>query len=222
MHKISERTTNSTGPETTGRTLHWAGQYDLMTSLMGFGANSANSRNVVEMAGIQPGDTVLDVGCGSGNLTLAAKRAAGETGTVVGIDASPEMIAAARKKAGRARSETRFEVGLIEKIPFPDSTFDAVINRLMVHHLPDDLKRRAFVEVLRVLKPGGLLFIADFNRPRNPILAHLSMVMVGHGMAQTNTWALPAMLTEAGFVDVNSGKTNSAFLAFVSGRKPTA
>ncbi len=222
MHKISERTTASTGPETTGRTLHWAGQYDLMTSLMGFGVNSANSRMVVEMAGIKPGDAVLDVGCGTGNLTLTAKKTAGENGTVVGIDASPEMIAAARKKATRAGSATRFEVGLIEQIPFPDSTFDSVINRLMVHHLPDDLKQKAFVEVLRVLKPGGLFFIADFNRPKNPILAHLSMVMVGHGMAQTNTWALPAMLTEAGFVDVQSGKTYSAFLAFVSGRKPSA
>ncbi len=221
MHNISEHPRTSKGPETTGRTLYWASQYDLMTSLMGFGANSANSRMVVEMAGIKPGDKVLDVGCGTGNLTMTAKKYAGENGTVVGIDASPEMIETARKKATRAGSNTQFEVGLIEKIPFPDGTFDAVINRLMVHHLPDDLKRQAFVDVLRVLKPGGLFFIADFNRPKNPILAHLSMIMVGHRMAQTNTWALPAMLTEAGFVEVRSGKTNSAFLAFVSGRKPS-
>ncbi len=222
MHKISNVSKSSNGPATPGRTLHWASQYDFMTSLMGFGVNSTNSRMVIEMARIKPGDKVLDVGCGSGNLTLTASKYIGKTGSVNGIDASPEMIEVARKKARRTGSDTHFDVELIERIPYPEATFDVVISRLMIHHLPDDLKRQAFTEVLRVLRPGGLFFIADFNRPSNPILAHVALAMIGHGMMQTDINKLPPMLKEAGFVEVASGKTKSAFLAFVSGLKPTA
>lgn len=221
MHKMNNRPHTSEGPQTTGRTLHWAAQYDFMTGLLGFGFNSPGSRMVIEMARIKPGDKVLDVGCGTGNLTLTARRFTNESGSVAGIDASPEMIQKAQEKARKIGADVKFEVGLIEKIPYPEDTFDVVISRLMVHHLPDDLKRRAFTDVLRVLRPGGLFFIADFNRPSNPILAHLSMALVGHAMVQTNVWALPPMLAESGYVEVNSGKTQSAWLAFVSGRKPT-
>ncbi len=222
MHKISNAPTTTAGPETTGRTLHWASPYDFWTSLLGFGVNSPNSRNIVELAGIKPGDKVLDVGCGSGNLTLTAERLAGPTGSVHGIDAAPEMIEVARKKAHRSGSAVIFDVGLIEKIPHPDNTFDVVISRLMVHHLPEELKPLAFREVLRVLKPGGSFFIADFNPPTNPVLSHLTLAMVGHGMMKTSVKGLPAMLTEAGFVQVATGPTRSGFLAFVSGRKPGA
>lgn len=204
------------GPETTGITIHWASQYDFFTSLFGLGVNSRNSRMVVEMAKIKPGDKVLDVGCGSGNLTLTA----GRTASAYGLDASPEMIEEARKKATRSGSAVVFDVGLVEKIAFPDTTFDVVISRLVIHHLPDDLKRQGFAEIFRVLKPGGHFFIADFNPPTNPILAHFTSAMVGETMMKSNVWSIPAMLTEAGFVDVTSGPTRSAFLAFVNGVKP--
>jgi demethylmenaquinone methyltransferase/2-methoxy-6-polyprenyl-1,4-benzoquinol methylase/phosphoethanolamine N-methyltransferase len=178
---------------------------------------------IIEMAKIKPGDKVLDVGCGTGSLTLTAKNYVGPPGSAYGIDASPEMIDVARKKAKRSGSETVFEVGLIEKIAYSDATFDVVISRLVIHHLPDDLKRRGIAEIFRVLKPGGLFFLADFKPPTNPILAHVACALVGHRMMmQSNVWGIPPMLTETGFVDVASGPTRSAFLAFVSGKKPTA
>jgi len=96
-----------------------------------------------------------------------------------------------------------------------------VISRLVIHHLPDDLKRRAFAEVLRVLKPGGLFFIADFKLPTNPILAHVASTMFGHRtMMQSNLERVSPMLKETGFVEVAAGPTQSAFLTFVSGTKP--
>ncbi len=152
MHQRHSTSKTSSGPETTGKTLHRVGHYDLFSGLFGLGLNSPNSRMIVELAKIKLGDRVLDVGCGTGNLTLTAKRYAGASGAVYGIDASPEMIDVACKKTRRSGGEVIFEVGLIEKIPYPEASFDVVLSCLMVHHLPDDLKRRGFAEVLRVLE----------------------------------------------------------------------
>jgi len=210
----------ASGPETTGATIHWASQYDLFTGLMGLGVNRPNSRMVIELAKIKAGDRVLDVGCGTGNLTLTAKLYAGASGSVCGIDPSPEMIDVAQKKAKRMGSATVFDVGLIEKIAFPDAAFDVVISRLVIHHLPDDLKRRGFAEVFRVLKSGASFLLADFNPPTNPVLKHVTTALVGPQMMETNVWSIPQMLTEAGFVEVASGPTRSWFLAFVRGKKP--
>lgn len=222
MHSMQNKHKTKSGPETTGATLHQGAQYDIFAGLFGTGVNRPNSRMVIEMAKIKSGDKVLDVGCGTGSLTLTAKSYVGASGSAYGIDASPEMIDVARKKAKRSSTETIFEVGLIEKISYPDATFDVVISRLVIHHLPDDLKRKAFAEIYRVLKPGGLLFIADFNPPSNPVFAHIVLALVGHRMMQTNVSAIPPMLMETGFVDVASGPTHSAILAFVSAKKPTA
>lgn len=225
MHQINSETKAGKGPETSGITLHHAGQYDIHTRLLGLGVNRANSRMIIDMAQIKPNNRVLDVGCGTGNLTLTAKNYVGESGSVNGIDASPEMIAEAQKKAkqsGYSASEVIFEVGLIEKLPYPAATFDVVISRLVIHHLPDDLKRRGFAEIYRVVKPGGRIFIADFKPPENPILAHLALAFVGHRMMRTDVSIIPPMLKEAGFTDVATGPTRSPFLTFVSGKKPAA
>ncbi len=223
MHGMRSKTNIRNGPETTGATLHKSGQYDLHTRLLGLGVNRSNSRMIVEMAQIKPGDTVLDVGCGTGNLTLTAKSYVGKAGFVYGLDASPEMIDEAQRKAKRYsydRSDVIFEVGLIEKLPYPDATFDIVISRLVIHHLPDDLKRQGFAEIFRVLKPGRRIFIADFNPPANLFLAHIALVVFGHRMMRTNVWIIPPMLKETGFIDITSGPTRSPFLAFVTGKKP--
>jgi ubiquinone/menaquinone biosynthesis C-methylase UbiE len=188
---------------------------------MGLGVNQPNSKMVVEMAKIKSGDTVLDVGCGPGNLTLTVKQYAGASGSVYGIDASPEMINVARKKAKQSGADVVFDLGLIEKLPFAEATFDVVISRLVVHHLPDELKRQAFAEIFRVLKPGGVIFLADFKLPTNPILAHLTSLFVGHPMmVQSSVASLSPMLSQAGFNNITSGPTRSAFLGFVRGQKP--
>jgi demethylmenaquinone methyltransferase/2-methoxy-6-polyprenyl-1,4-benzoquinol methylase/phosphoethanolamine N-methyltransferase len=221
MHTVHRDSKKSGGPETTGATIHKAPQYDIHTSLMGLGVNHSNSRMIIEMAKIERGDKILDVGCGSGNLTLTAKSYVGQSGSVCGVDASPEMIDVARKKAERKGFDASFGLGLIEQLPYPDSTFDVVISRLVIHHLPVNLKQKGVVEIFRVLKPGGRFILVDFKLPTNRILARLVSSLVGHNMmVQSSIERLIPTLTATGFQDVDFGPTRSMFLAFVSGKKP--
>jgi ubiquinone/menaquinone biosynthesis C-methylase UbiE len=139
---------------------------------------------------------------------------------VYGIDASEEMIDVARKNAKQTGIDARFDVALIEKLPFEDSTFDVVISRLVMHHLPDDLKQRALDEIFRVLKPGGTIFLADFQTPANPVLAHLISLLIGHpAMMQSKVSSLVPMLKQAGYTNSASGRTRSVFLGFARGKK---
>ncbi len=207
--------------DTAGATIHWTSQYDVFARLLGLGANGHNSRLIVELAQIKTGDRVLDVGCGTGDLTLTAQQRVGPSGLVQGIDPGSEGVAIARDKAKRSGSAAVFDVGLIEKLAFPDATFDVVMSRLVIHHLPDDLKRRGFAEVFRVLKPGGRVFIADFKPPTNPVFAHITLALVGHRMMMESKVAtLPGMLMQTGFVNVTSDTKHSALLAYITAQKP--
>lgn len=132
-----------------------------MTSL---GTERAFRDKLVELARLAPGESVLDVGCGTGTLAIAARRRVGSAGKVNGIDPSPEMIARARKKTLKARVEVVFETAVAESLPFPQATFDAVLSTAMLHHLPDQEARRQCIhEIRRVLRPGGRLLAVDFG-----------------------------------------------------------
>lgn len=124
------------------------------------------------------------------------------------------MIAVARAKAARMKRDVAFQVGVIEALAFPDATFDVVLSSLMMHHLPDDLKREGLAEIARVLKPGGRLLIVDMKRPSGR-LSRVLTTMAMHGHMQTGIQDLPAMLRAVGFTGVDTGKTGLALLGFV-------
>jgi ubiquinone/menaquinone biosynthesis C-methylase UbiE len=124
-------------------------------------------RRSADLARLQPGETALDVGCGTGSLAIEVQQRVGATGRVVGIDPSRESIARARATAARRKVPVEFQTGVIEQIAFPDQAFDVVFSTLMMHHLPDALKRQGLAEIARVLKPGGRLVIADFTRKKD-------------------------------------------------------
>ncbi len=163
LHGGEQHSHADSAPQTTGNVIHWANRYDLFVQFMALGQAGRLRRKTIEFAQIAPGERVLDVGCGTGDLTLLAKKRAGSAGQICGLDAAPEMIEVARRKAARQRAEVDFRVGVIEQLPYPDNSFDVVLSSLMMHHLPADLKPRALAEIRRVLRPNGRLVIVDFR-----------------------------------------------------------
>src|SRR4051812_11706301 len=110
-------------PETAGHAIAWARHYDATVQLLTLGRARAIRKRTAELAQLAPGEAVLDVGCGTGDLTILARRQVGAGGQVVGIDASPEMIEEARRKAARARLAIDYRVDVVEALPFADATF---------------------------------------------------------------------------------------------------
>jgi ubiquinone/menaquinone biosynthesis C-methylase UbiE len=204
-------------PATRGRLIRWAHYYDPCVSLLMLGRRTRLRRTTVALARIQPGETVLEVGCGTGDVALAAKAQAGSNGAVYGIDPAPEMIAVARAKAARLGRTVDFQIGLIEALAFPDATFDVVLSSLMMHHLPDDLKRQGLAEIARVLKPGGRLLIVDIKRPIGRIDRVMGTLFL-HGGLRSGVQDLPPLLQAAGFTGIESGATGFRTLGFVRGQ----
>ncbi|PYM64654.1 MAG: methyltransferase type 11 [Candidatus Rokuibacteriota bacterium] len=209
----------SPAPPTEGRMVRWARLYDLGTTVLSFGRLAALHRTMVELAGIRSGERILDVGCGPGRLAIVAGIAARPAGETCGIDPAPEMVELARRKAAQAGVTVRFEVGVIEALPYPPDHFDVVLSSLMLHHLPDEVKRRGLAEIRRVLKPAGRLVAVDFGATPREGVGHLLCVLrLRTGWDQAER--LRAMLCEAGFDAVEIGPTGHRALAFVRGRKP--
>jgi ubiquinone/menaquinone biosynthesis C-methylase UbiE len=206
---------------TRGNVLHSASIYDSVVTLLTLGRRARIRRTTVELAGIQPAERVLEVGCGTGDVAIAARDYVGTEGAVYGIDPSPEMIAFAREKAARAQRPVDFQVGVIEALAFPDASFDVVLSSLMMHHLPNDLKRRGLAEIARVLKPDGRLLIVDFKRPTTR-LARVMTTMLWHGGLREGVQDLAPLLHEAGFSQVRTGDMPLPVLGFVSSVKSAA
>jgi ubiquinone/menaquinone biosynthesis C-methylase UbiE len=145
--------------QTRGTVINWGWFYDIVIWFFSRGNEDALRQMIADLIRYQPGEKVLDVGCGTGSLALVAKERVDDSGSVQGIHPGPRQIARARSKAVRRGLSVDFRLGVIERLPFPDQTFDLVQSTFMIDHVPSDLQRQGFREIARVLKPRGRLFV---------------------------------------------------------------
>ena len=131
--------------------------YDPITRLAGVGAIH---RRLLDQAGLRPGQRALEIGCGTGILLLAAKRAQ-PAAVVVGLDPDLTALARAQRKARRRGLAVQLDRGYADELPYADDSVDVVLSSFMLHHVPVDQREPAMREALRVLRPGGALHLVD-------------------------------------------------------------
>jgi len=158
-------------------------------------------QRLLRQAHLEPGQRVLDLGCGTGTLAIEAKQVQPEA-EIVGLDGDFEVLERARAKARMARAAIQFDQGLSTDLPYDDDSFDIILATLFFHHLMGKDKRKTASEIARVLKPGGELQVADWGRPSDPLMALLFwQIRVFDGLEQTRenaAGALPAIFEQGG------------------------
>jgi demethylmenaquinone methyltransferase/2-methoxy-6-polyprenyl-1,4-benzoquinol methylase len=150
-----------------------APKYDFMNSLLSFGIQLAWKRAAIRMLSLKPGDRVLDVCGGTGDLALFASRSMGSRGQVIIYDINWHMLVTGRPKLSVSPFSKNITCvqGNAESIAFGDNHFDAAMVGFGIRNLTH--LERGFAEMVRVLKPGGKILCLEFSRPVNPVFRYL-------------------------------------------------
>ncbi len=162
-----------------------ARSYDLNNTLHSFGRDRAWRRRAVQLAGLRGGERVLDIACGTGELSRAFAAAKPAPKSVVGADYTPEMLDIARAKPPlpSPAAGIRYEPADATALPYDDAAFDVVSIAFGIRNVSDPAK--AAREFRRVLAPAGRLIILEFARPSSRIIATLNDVYTRHVMPCT-------------------------------------
>jgi len=179
---------------------------------------------LLDQAALHGAQRVLDVGCGTGTLSIWAKEREPRL-EVAGVDGDPSVLERARRKAEEAGVEIDFREAMADELPFEDATFDRVVSSLFFHHLTHEDRERCAAEIARVLKPGGELHVADWG-PGDPLmrLAFLTTQLLD-GFERTSdniAGRLPEILEAAGLRDVRERhrlRTISGSMVLLSARR---
>ncbi|ORW95867.1 hypothetical protein AWB92_08620 [Mycobacterium sp. IEC1808] len=205
-----------------------ASRYNVMTDLWTLGLHRLWKRQAMELCALRPGERVLDVATGTGDLAFLEEAAVGPEGKVVGVDSCAAMLAVAR---GRHLGSVDFQEGDAMDLPFPDASFDVVTISFGLRNVAD--RGRALREFRRVLRPGGRLMVLDFSKPNSKVLTLLHdalyfvlMPALGWAVAwhrdahhytsdSIRTWlsrdGLAKAMLESGFADARYVSLSSGF-----------
>lgn len=158
---------------------------------------------LTEHSHLEPGQKVLDLGCGTGTLSIQLKKYSPKI-DLIGLDADPRVLQIAKEKGAAVNGDIQWIEGFAHHLDFLDNTFDRVISCLMVHHLTLPNKRKAFEEVFRVLKPGGEFHLLDFGKPTSLGMRLISIPIGYMEEAGDNIRGLlPGLMFQARFSNIS-------------------
>ena len=182
--------------------------YDPFASLMGF---DRARQELVSAANIEPGQHILDVGCGTGTLVVMLKRQY-PSAQIVGLDPDPKALRRAQRKATRAAVSAQFDEGFADQLPYDEETFDRVFSSFMFHHLEEHERENMLREVLRVLKSGGSFHLLDFVAD-NASHGFFHRLFMSHAEMKDNRDAtILELMKRAGLT--NAAKVNEGSMLF--------
>ena len=179
--------------------------YDSYMQKVTFGRDELLRERTIQKSGIKEGDTILEVGSGTGTLSLAAKRKAGKSGSVYGIYIIPGMIEVSKQKAKNAGENINFALGSIAEIPHEDNKFDVVLCSFMIFHMSEQTRQKGISEIYRVLKPSGRLFVVDSGLPKGGFQRAIAKLILGY-MINHDVDELEPLFTQSRIINVESGK----------------
>ncbi|SET20812.1 Ubiquinone/menaquinone biosynthesis C-methylase UbiE [Nitrosomonas marina] len=199
--------------------------YDRVSGCAGYGMRFWYALMI--QAGLANGQRVLDLGCGTGSLAVLIEQYYPGI-DISALDCDHAMLIQAGRKAAQRQADIHFVRAFAEQIPYPDHHFDRILSSLLFHHLSSDSKALAASELLRVLKPGGELYVMDWGRAANRLMRCLFYtVQLVDGFDNTSdnvAGRLPDIFERAGFCEVvQLQAVNTAFgtLAFYRAVKRT-
>jgi demethylmenaquinone methyltransferase/2-methoxy-6-polyprenyl-1,4-benzoquinol methylase len=183
--------------------IRWAARYDLLQRLW-WRHGGRWHKDLLDQLHLRPGQRVLDVGSGPGRLVFALSDRVTPGGSVDGVDGAAEMVSRAQRNNRRAQRPVTFRTARAQQLPFPDEQFDAVTCTLVLHHVAEADRPQAVAEMYRVLRPGGLLLVADFVP--GPV-GRLARRCGGHAAHADALDEAVRLVEAAGFADLRRGPT---------------
>lgn len=180
---------------------------------------TAFKKALIAQAGPAPSQDILDLGCGTGTLTIMVAEAAPGS-RVSGLDGSADILEMAKEKSEASGAPITWVHGLSNELPFADASFDRVLSSLLFHHLRRADKESTLREVFRVLKPGGQLHIADWGEQPNVLMrSAFGVVRLIDGFETTSdnvAGDIPRLMDAAGFEGVIEPRRLSTGLGSIS------
>ena len=172
--------------------------YDPMMKFLG---GDEARRTLLQGARLNPGQRILDIGCGTGSLLVLIKRLYPES-VVLGLDPDPKALARARRKTERSVVSIQLDQGFSHNLPYGEASIDRVFSSYILHHLTADEKEQTLKEVRRVLRPGGLFCLLDFAGPESGDFSLLArLIHSSRHLKENSEEQILRFLSHADFTD---------------------